>query len=99
MAGVLDGLEVLDLSTGLSGPVTTMLLADHGGRVTKIEPPGGEWSRVLSGSRVWNRGKRSAFLDLTDDADRARFHQPHDMFCHPDKLIRIGVMRIGHGMV
>jgi crotonobetainyl-CoA:carnitine CoA-transferase CaiB-like acyl-CoA transferase len=73
MTGVLDGLVVLDLSTGLSGPVAAMLLADHGAQVTKIEPPGGEWSRVLSGSKVWNRGKRSAFLDLTDDTDRARF--------------------------
>jgi crotonobetainyl-CoA:carnitine CoA-transferase CaiB-like acyl-CoA transferase len=73
MTGVLDGVTVLDLSTGLSGPVASMLLADHGARVTKIEPPGGEWSRRLSGARVWNRGKRSAFLDLTDATDRARF--------------------------
>jgi crotonobetainyl-CoA:carnitine CoA-transferase CaiB-like acyl-CoA transferase len=42
MTGVLDGLVVLDLSTGLSGPVAAMLLADHGARVHKIEPPGGE---------------------------------------------------------
>jgi crotonobetainyl-CoA:carnitine CoA-transferase CaiB-like acyl-CoA transferase len=73
MTGVLDGLEVLDLSWGLSGPVAAMLLADHGARVTKIEPPGGDPFRPFSGSRVWTRGKRSAFLDLTDDQDRRRF--------------------------
>ncbi len=71
--GVLDGLEVLDLSWGISGPMTGMLLADHGARVTKIEPPGGDPWRHLSGYRVWNRGKRSAVLDLKAVADRDRF--------------------------
>jgi crotonobetainyl-CoA:carnitine CoA-transferase CaiB-like acyl-CoA transferase len=70
VTGVLDGLVVLDLSQGIAGPVTGMLLADHGARVTKIEPPGGDPTRVLSGSRVWHRGKRSAFLDLHDAEDR-----------------------------
>ena len=49
MAGVLEGVEVLDLSWGIPGPVTGMLLADHGARVTKIEPPGGDPSRSFSG--------------------------------------------------
>jgi crotonobetainyl-CoA:carnitine CoA-transferase CaiB-like acyl-CoA transferase len=71
--GVLDGIEVLDLSWGVSGPITGMLLADHGARVTKIEPPEGDpWQR-LSGYRVWQRGKRSAVLDLKDGTDHARF--------------------------
>jgi crotonobetainyl-CoA:carnitine CoA-transferase CaiB-like acyl-CoA transferase len=72
MAGVLDGVEVLDLSWGISGPVTTMLLADHGARVTKIEPPGGDPTRGFAGARVWQRGKRSAFLDLKDGDDLGR---------------------------
>jgi crotonobetainyl-CoA:carnitine CoA-transferase CaiB-like acyl-CoA transferase len=71
--GVLDGLEVLDLSWGVSGPMTGMLLADHGARVTKIEPPGGDPWRHLSGYRVWNRGKRSAVLDLKNSADKESF--------------------------
>jgi crotonobetainyl-CoA:carnitine CoA-transferase CaiB-like acyl-CoA transferase len=71
--GVLDGLEVLDLSWGMSGPMTGMLLADHGARVTKIEPPGGDPWRHLSGYRVWNRGKRSAVLDLKSQVGRDRF--------------------------
>jgi crotonobetainyl-CoA:carnitine CoA-transferase CaiB-like acyl-CoA transferase len=70
--GVLDGLKVLDLSWGVSGPVTGMLLADHGASVTKIEPPAGDPWRHLSGYRVWNRGKRSAVLDLKDEQDRQR---------------------------
>jgi crotonobetainyl-CoA:carnitine CoA-transferase CaiB-like acyl-CoA transferase len=70
MPGVLDNLKVLDLSWGISGPMTTMLLADHGAEVTKIEPPGGDPFRVQSGYRAWNRGKRSAILNLKDAADR-----------------------------
>ena len=64
MAGVLDGLKVLDLSWGIAGPMTGMLLCDHGAEVTKIEPPGGDPFRHHPGYRVWNRGKRSAIFDL-----------------------------------
>src|ERR1700722_14297120 len=70
MTGVLDDIRVLDLSWGISGPMTTMLMADHGAEVTKIEPPGGDPFRGQSGYRVGNRGKRSAILDLKEDGDR-----------------------------
>src|SRR5262245_55834260 len=73
MGGAFDGLEVLDLSWGIAGPITTMLLADSGARVTRIERPGGDPLPGQSGSVVWHRGKRSAELDLTDDGDRAVF--------------------------
>ena len=72
MAGVLEGMKVLDLSWGVSGPVASMLLADNGAEVTKIEPPGGDPFRTLHGYKVWNRGKRSAILDLKSAADRDR---------------------------
>ncbi|MHB8467354.1 MAG: CaiB/BaiF CoA transferase family protein, partial [Acidimicrobiales bacterium] len=71
--GVLDGLDVLDMSWGISGPMTGMLLADHGANVIKIEPPGGDPWRHLSGYRVWNRGKRSAIIDLEDASGRTAF--------------------------
>ena len=73
MAGVLDGVSVLDLSWGIAGPMTTMLLADHGATVTKIEPPGGDPFRNQLGYHVWQRGKRSAILDLSAPADRDSF--------------------------
>src|SRR6476661_2464810 len=73
MAGVMEGIEVLDLSWGISGPMAGMLLADNGASVTKIEPPGGDPFRSLSGYRVWNRGKRSAILDLKDKAQKEQF--------------------------
>ena len=69
MTGVLADLKVLDLSWGIAGPMAGMLLADHGARVTKIEPPGGDPFRNLSGARVWHRGKRSAVLDLPAERD------------------------------
>src|ERR1700733_1302648 len=71
--GVLDGLTVLDLSWGISGPMAAMLLADHGASVTKIEPPGGDPFRSLSGYQVWQRGKRSAVIDLKAADQRDRF--------------------------
>jgi len=70
MDGVLSKLKVLDLSRGIAGPMATMLLADHGAQVTRIEPPGGDPMRAQAGYTVWNRGKRSAVLDLKQAADR-----------------------------
>jgi crotonobetainyl-CoA:carnitine CoA-transferase CaiB-like acyl-CoA transferase len=67
---VLEGLKVLDLSWGIAGPMATMLLADHGAAVTRIEPPGGDPFRTQLGYRTWQRGKRSAVLDLKTPADR-----------------------------
>ncbi|MEB4209773.1 CoA transferase [Mycobacterium sp. 94-17] len=72
--GVLDSVTVLDLSTGITGPMAAMLLADHGAAVTRIESPHPDALADFSGYRVWNRGKRSAVLDLTGDTDRQRLH-------------------------
>jgi len=73
MASVLDGVRVLDLSSGVAGPVTGMLLADHGADVVKIEPPGGDPRRGTPGYDTWLRGRRSAELDLDDPAGRETF--------------------------
>lgn len=77
MAGVLDKLKVLDLTSGIAGPMTTMLLGDNGADVTKIEPPGGDLARnqpeLKLGYHVWQRGKRSAFLDLHNAGDKNTF--------------------------
>jgi crotonobetainyl-CoA:carnitine CoA-transferase CaiB-like acyl-CoA transferase len=70
MTGSLGGTRVVDLSTGMAGPMATMLLADHGADVVKVEPPGGDPTRSLTGARVWHRGKRSIELDLDDPTDR-----------------------------
>jgi crotonobetainyl-CoA:carnitine CoA-transferase CaiB-like acyl-CoA transferase len=71
--GVYDGLRVLDLSWGIAGPMTTMLLADNGAEVTRIERPGGPPFGRQSGDRVWHRGKRRATVDLRSDEGRAAF--------------------------
>ena len=71
MTGVLAGVRVVDFSSGIAGPVATMLLADHGAEVTRIEPPGGHPMDACSGTRVWLRGTRRATLDLGDPDDLA----------------------------
>lgn len=73
MPGPLDGFRILDLSAVISGPFATMILADQGADVIKIEPPGsGDFTRAagnreagLSASFINNnRNKRSVVLDL-----------------------------------
>ncbi|MDT5167105.1 MAG: hypothetical protein QOD02_420, partial [Mycobacterium sp.] len=73
MSGVFDGLKVLDLSWGIAGPIATMLLADHGAQVTRIERPQGDPFSAHPGYKVWHRGKRNAVLDLKDRDDHEVF--------------------------
>ncbi|MFN2537745.1 MAG: CaiB/BaiF CoA transferase family protein [Mycobacteriales bacterium] len=72
MAGPLTGLRVVDCSTGTAGPRLTGLLADYGAEVIWVEPPGGDPLRdeLAVPYSVFNRGKRSVVLDLTQDRDR-----------------------------
>ncbi len=66
-----QGLRVVDVSQGLAGPMATMLLADFGAEVIKVEPPGGDRIRDQAGYLTWNRGKARTTLDLTDADDLA----------------------------
>ena len=75
MAGAFEQLRVLDLSWGMAGPMTTMFLADNGADVVRIEPPLGDPFSEQTGYRVWNRGKRSACLDLQSVEGRQQFDQ------------------------
>lgn len=83
-AGPLSGVTVVDLTTQLSGPFATMLLADLGADVIKIEPPDGDsvrqqgpyhpsdTERAFGGYfQSINRGKRSIAIDLKSDAGRS----------------------------
>jgi crotonobetainyl-CoA:carnitine CoA-transferase CaiB-like acyl-CoA transferase len=77
----LEGVRVLDVSMFLPGPFLTMMMADHGADVIRIEPPEGEPCRTIGpatgGASVWfrntHRGKRSLALDLKSPAGRAIF--------------------------
>ncbi len=64
--GPLAGIRILEVGVMLAGPYATMMLADLGAEVIKIEPPGGEISRQVSDSYFasLNRNKQSVCLDL-----------------------------------
>jgi len=71
--GPLHGIRILEVGHMLAGPYATMLLADLGAEVTKIEPPGGDISRQVGDTYFasLNRGKRSVCLDLATEAGQA----------------------------
>ena len=73
-AGPLAGIRILEVGTMLAGPYATMMLADLGAEVIKIEPPGGEISRQVGDSYFasLNRNKRSVCLDLNSDDGTAQ---------------------------
>ncbi len=109
LTGVLDGMVVLDLTQVLAGPYCTMMLADHGADVIKIEPPEGDVSRSIgvydpgdtarrhSGYfHSVNRNKRSIALDLKRPADVALFKRMVEKADVVVENYRVGVMeRLG----
>lgn len=81
--GPLDGIRIIDFTHVIAGPYCTMLLADAGADVIKIEPPGGEYGRVRGPKRTGvdgatlssygaavSRGKRDVVLDLKNNFGR-----------------------------
>ena len=72
MTAVFEGIRVLDLSSGPVGGVATMVLADFGAEVVKLERPGGDPLRSLAAAPMWLRGKRSVEADLKTEDGRAR---------------------------
>jgi hypothetical protein len=73
MDGLFGDLTVLDLTTGIAGPTVTMMLADRGADVIRIEEPEPHPFAALDNGRVWHRGKRSAIFDLENENDRTLF--------------------------
>ena len=72
MAGPLEGVRIVDLTSGVAGPMATMTLSDQGAEIVKVEPPGGDPMRSYGGYTVWNRGKKSVVLDVRDATDKGR---------------------------
>lgn len=105
-ASPLHGLTVLDFTTLLPGPLATLMLAEAGAEVIKVEPPGGDGMRRLGlGAKadaamfaLLNAGKKSVCVDLKDPAQRRRIDP---LLARTDILVeqfRPGVMtRLGLG--
>jgi crotonobetainyl-CoA:carnitine CoA-transferase CaiB-like acyl-CoA transferase len=84
MEGALAGIRVLDFSTLLPGPMATLLMADAGAEVIKIENPAGgdemrsyapKWGADSSNFHLLNRGKKSVALNLKSQQDKDRLHE------------------------
>jgi CoA:oxalate CoA-transferase len=106
ISGPLSGITVIDLTRVLAGPFCTMVLADLGARVIKVESPGGDDARrigpFVGGKSAYfmslNRGKESIVLDLRDAGERGVFEK---LLARADVLVenfRPGTMeKLGYG--
>ena len=106
--GPLSGVVVVDLTQILAGPMCTMMLADMGANVVKVEKPnGGDDNRRMgppfvgdwaAGFLALNRNKRSLVLDLRDERGQAAFRRLVDRADVVVENFRPGVMdRLGLG--
>jgi crotonobetainyl-CoA:carnitine CoA-transferase CaiB-like acyl-CoA transferase len=106
MAGPLDGVRVLDLTSVLFGPLATLVLGDMGADVVKVEPPRGDVVRYVGVTRHegmsalflnLNRNKRSTVIDLkrAEGIDVVlRLARSCDVFVHsmrPQTIERLGL--------
>jgi CoA:oxalate CoA-transferase len=81
--GPLTGVKIVESSSYLTGPYASVMLADLGAEVIKVEPPGGDGFRIFGHqkegwSALWtssNRGKRSIVLNLKNADDLATMKQ------------------------
>jgi crotonobetainyl-CoA:carnitine CoA-transferase CaiB-like acyl-CoA transferase len=101
LGNALEGTRVLDFSQGIAGPHGACLLGEMGAEVFKIEPPQGDWLRMLGTRRenssvlyaTFNRGKRGLVLDLKEPTAR---EVALNMIAHADVMLesnRVGVMK------
>ncbi|MFW5633343.1 MAG: CaiB/BaiF CoA transferase family protein [Erythrobacter sp.] len=103
--GKLSGIRIVDLTQFLPGPMMTVMMADHGAEVIKVEPAAGDPARAQApfdtygGEQhsVWfanlNRGKRSVVLDLKSEEGKAALR---DLIAGADVFVegfRPGVMK------
>lgn len=105
--GPLSGITVVDLTRVLAGPYCTMLLAELGARVIKVEAPGRgddarEYGPFVNGKSAYfisvNRGKESIALDLKAPADREIFEKLLDRADVLVENFRPGTMeKLGYG--
>ncbi|HEY2105266.1 MAG TPA: CoA transferase [Candidatus Binataceae bacterium] len=73
---IFDGIRVIDLSQGIAGALTSLLLAEQGADVIKVEPPEGDpYRQIEPGFFIWNRSKRSLTLDLSDPGEHATLNR------------------------
>ncbi len=75
MSQIFAGIRIIDLSQGMAGSLTTMILADYGAEVIRLEPPGGDPMWDHPAYLLWQRGKKSVALDWESVEGRAHARQ------------------------
>ncbi len=75
MTEIFKDIRIVDLTQGMAGALATMIFADYGAEVIRLEPPGSDpmWRRP--GYLMWNRGKKSVELDWSSAAGRGQAQQ------------------------
>lgn len=106
--GVLDGVTVVDMTQGLAGPYSSLILADAGARVIKVEPPEGDYARnfwppmadgVSATFFHLNRNKEGLRLDIRKPEGQKRLFEllkTADVFIEEEGQRRLKPLGLGY---
>jgi crotonobetainyl-CoA:carnitine CoA-transferase CaiB-like acyl-CoA transferase len=98
MSEIFETLRVIDFTQGMAGSLATMILADYGAEVIRLEPPGGDPMWDHPAYLLWNRGKKSVEIDWSSESGRKQallLVQSADVFI--ESLRPGGAARLGLG--
>ena len=96
--GILDGINVVEMASGLAGPLAARLLAEQGAEVIKVEPLDGDLMRTEAAFASWNRSKKSVMLDIDRPDDLRQLHAlvaRADVFIHCLRPARARAVGLG----
>jgi crotonobetainyl-CoA:carnitine CoA-transferase CaiB-like acyl-CoA transferase len=99
VAQIFEGIRVIDLTQGMAGSLTTMILADYGAEVIRLEPPGGDAMWEHPAYLLWQRGKKSVAPDWTSEDGRAfarRLVEGADIFIETLKPGEAAALGLGY---
>lgn len=97
MPQIFEGIRIVDLTQGMAGSLATMIFADYGAEVIRLEPPGGDQMWEHPAYLLWQRGKRSVELDWTSEEGRKqarRLAEGADIFVEslpPGEAAKLGL--------
>src|SRR5579864_8783508 len=102
MSQIFESIRLIDFTQGMAGSLVTMILADYGAEVIRLEPPGGDPMWEHPAYLLWQRGKKSVAPGWASEEGRAQARQlveGADVFIETLKPCQAAELGLGYEQV